>query len=277
MICKTQRVLDAEAQYAAHANQLGIPAQVLDSRGLAQLDPQITVDAAGGVYFPKDCHLIPERLMARLKQIATRAGVQFAWNTPVTGFAHQGSFITTVRTRIKDFHGDEIVLAGGAWTAVLARGLQLNLPLQAGKGYALTLNQPRQLPSICAILTEARVAITPMAGRLRFAGTMEITGLREQINPRRLQGIIKNVPKYYPAFSARDFAGVTPWCGLRPCTPDGLPYLGRTKRFSNLVVACGHAMMGLSLGPITGRLVSEIVSGETPAFDLRGLSPDRYP
>ena len=91
-----------------------------------------------------------------------------------------------------------------------------------------------------------------------------------------MQGIIKAVPKYFPKFRVEDFAGVQPWRGLRPCSPDGMPYLGRTQRLDNLIVATGHAMMGVSLSPVTGRIVSEIVSGEKPAFDLSLLSPDRY-
>jgi len=132
------------------------------------------------------------------------------------------------------------------------------------------------LPQLCAIFAEARMAITPMGASLRFGGTMEIAGLNEDINPVRVQGIIKAVPKYYPKFTPDDFAGIQPWRGLRPCSPDGLPYLGRTAKFSNLVVATGHAMMGMSLSPITGKIVSEIVSGENPSFDLSRLSPDRY-
>jgi len=115
-----------------------------------------------------------------------------------------------------------------------------------------------------------------MGDTLRFGGTMEIAGLNDDINPVRVQGIIKSVPKYFPEFTSEDFAEVKPWCGLRPCSPDGLPYLGRTEKFANLTIATGHAMMGLSLGPITGRLVSEIISGQTPSFDLTLLNPDRY-
>jgi len=159
---------------------------------------------------------------------------------------------------------------------LLARQLGLKIPVQAGKGYSLTLTAPRQLPRLCSIFTEARMAVTPMGGSLRFGGTMEVSGLNEDINPLRVQGIIKAVPKYFPRFRVEDFAGVTPWRGLRPCSPDGLPYLGRTEKFTNLVVATGHAMMGMSLSPITGKLVGEIVSGEKPSFDLGLLSPDRY-
>jgi D-amino-acid dehydrogenase len=276
MLCKTQHALDEESRFADRANELGVPAQVLDAKGLTQLDPNVTMDAAGGVYFPKDCHMLPERFLARIKQHAVAAGVKFEWNAEVNSFSQQGSRLTTVRTGFADYQADELVLAGGAWSPILGRRLGLNIPIQAGKGYSLTLEKPRQLPQICSILTEARVAITPMAGKLRFGGTMEIAGLNEDIAPRRIQGIIKSVPKYYPAFSPDDFERVTPWCGMRPCSPDGLPYLGRTEKFSNLTVACGHAMMGLSLGPITGRLVAEMLSGEKPSFDLHLLSPDRY-
>jgi D-amino-acid dehydrogenase len=105
---------------------------------------------------------------------------------------------------------------------------------------------------------------------------MEIAGLNEEINPVRVRGIIKSVPKYYPEFTEEDFANIKPWCGLRPCSPDGLPYVGKSRRLQNVTIATGHAMMGLSLGPITGKLVSEIVSNENPSMDIELLSPDRY-
>src|SRR5204863_8405051 len=111
---------------------------------------------------------------------------------------------------------------------------------------------------------------------LRCGGTMELAGLNEDINPVRVRGIINSVSRYYPEFTAADFDGIQPWRGLRPCSPDGMPYVGRTAKFANLSLATGHAMMGLSLGPITGRLVAEILSGEKPSFDLAQLSPDRY-
>ena len=148
--------------------------------------------------------------------------------------------------------------------------------MQAGKGYSLTLEQPRQLPEICSILTEARVAVTPMGTRLRVGGTMELAGLQQAVNARRVRGIAKSVPQYFPEFRVEDFAGIEPWVGLRPCPPDGLPYLGRSGAAANLVVATGHSMMGLSLGPVTGRIVSQLLAGEETGHDLRGLSPDRY-
>ena len=276
MLCKTQHALDEEAKFAAHANQLGVPAEVLDAKQTAKLDPGVTMDVAGAVYFPKDCHLSPEKYLAALQRQCEQAGVEFAWDSAVSSLVVHANKITAVRTVGGDFSGDEIVLCGGSWSPVIARELGLKIPIQAGKGYSLTLAQPRELPQLCSIFTEARLAVTPMGGALRFGGTMEIAGLNEDINPVRVQGIIKAVPKYFPRFTPEDFAGIQPWRGLRPCSPDGLPYLGRTAKFSNLILATGHTMMGMSLSPITGRIVGEIVSGEKPAFDLGLLSPDRY-
>jgi D-amino-acid dehydrogenase len=114
-----------------------------------------------------------------------------------------------------------------------------------------------------------------MNGALRFGGTMELAGLDESINPIRVRGIIDAVQRYFPDFGPGDFEGIQPWRGLRPCTPDGLPYVGRTARAPNLVVATGHAMMGVSLAPVTGRIVAAILDGEQPPIDDM-LSPDRY-
>ena len=105
---------------------------------------------------------------------------------------------------------------------------------------------------------------------------MEISGLDESIRLERVQGIIESVPHYFPEFNVADFSAVAPWRGLRPCSPDGLPYLGRFARYENLTAATGHAMMGLSLGPITGRLIADVLSGEKPSVPLELLRPDRY-
>jgi len=276
MLCKSQHSLDEEAKTAGQAKQLGIPVEVLDAKQTAALDPDVRMDIAGSVYFPKDCHMSPNRFMAVLKAQLDKLCANFSWASEVTGFKQSDNRITAVRTSQGEFSADEFVLCGGAWSPVIARGLRLNLPLQAGKGYSLTLPKPRQLPQVCAIFNEARVAVTPMGSSLRFGGTMEVAGLNEDINPVRVQGIIKSVPKYYPEFTSDDFREIKPWCGLRPCSPDGLPYVGRTSRYTNLSIATGHAMMGLSLGPITGKLMAQIISDEIPAFDLTLLNPDRY-
>lgn len=276
MLCKTQHTLDEEAKTAQQAISLGVPAEILNSSETAAKDPCVTMDVAGSVFFPKDCHLSPDRFMAGLKRELDRLGCRFIWNAEVTDWTLERGRIVSLRAGAEEITGDEFVLCGGSWSPKTAESLGLDLPIQAGKGYSLTLGKPRQLPAICSIFTEARVAVTPMGNSLRFGGTMEIAGLDERINPVRVRGIIKAVPKYYPQFGDADFEGIKPWRGLRPCSPDGLPYVGKTKRMGNLAIATGHAMMGLSLGPITGKLVANLLTGDKNEIDIALLHPDRY-
>ena len=278
MLCKTQHGLEEEAKTAAQAVALGIPAEVLDARQTAALDLNVRMSIAGAVYFPQDCHLQPDRVVAALQAKLMMAGAQFLWDSEVAGW-QCGPDRRIKAVRLQDgrvLEAEEYILCGGSWSPGIVHELGLKIPIQAGKGYSLTLPKPRQLPQICAIFTEARMAVTPLGGALRFGGTMEVSGLNEAIQPRRVQGIINAVSGYYPDFTPADFAGIPPWRGLRPCSPDGLPYIGRTAKFKNLTLATGHAMMGMSLGPVTGSLVAEIISGDRLKIDLSLLSPDRY-
>jgi len=276
MLCKSQHALDDEARYAQQAQLLGIPAQVLSPEETARLDPQVRMDIAGAVFFPKDCSLTPHVFMQGLRRRAEAQGTRFFWGSEVKGWRIDQQRIDAIQTSTGDHSGDAYVLAGGSWSPTIARDLNLRLPMQAGKGYSVTLTNPRQLPAICSIFTEARVAVTPMGSSLRFGGTMEMSGLNEDINPIRVQGIIKSIPHYYPEFQLSDFDDLKPWSGLRPCSPDGLPYMGRLTAYSNLWTATGHAMMGLSLGPITGKLMAQLLSDEPAQIPIDRLDPNRY-
>lgn len=276
MLCKKQQTLDEEAHMAKKANALGIPAEVLDAKATAAHDPAVTMDVCGSVFFPKDCHLTPGRFIAAVEEELERLGVKFLWETEVTGFAVEGGALRAIKTSKGQIEAQEVVLCGGVWSAQLAKELGLKIPMQAGKGYSLTLANPKQLPELCSICTEARLAVTPMDGALRVGGTMEMAGIDESITQRRVRGITRAFPQYFPAFEEKDFAEVKPWSGLRPVSPDGMPYIGRTQRWKNLTVATGHAMMGLSLAPATGKIVAELLAGEKPPVALDLMSPDRF-
>lgn len=276
MLCRTEAAYDEEAKFAERAKRLGVPADVVDAAGAAALDPTVRMDVRGGVYFPLDCHLSPQLFIDQLERSLERDGVRFLWGAESLGFEREGSRLRAVQTTRGPLEADEFVIAGGAWSTDLGRTIDLDLPMQAGKGYSLTLERPRQLPQLCSILTEARVAVTPMNGTLRFGGTMEIGGIDDRIRPARLRGIIKSAVRYFPEFRADDFEGIAPWQGLRPCSPDGLPYVGRSRRWSNAAVATGHAMMGLSLAPVTGQLIAELLDGRPASIPLELLSPDRF-
>ncbi|QDT04676.1 D-amino acid dehydrogenase small subunit [Rubripirellula lacrimiformis] len=277
MLCKTESGLKEEIETAAEANRLGVTAEVLTADEAARLDPSIAMDIRGAVFFPNDCHLSPNRLMAVLERRLVDDGVEFRWQCEWRGFQNTGSKITTVNTSTGDLAADEVIVCGGVWSPTISKALGIRLPIQAGKGYSMTLEQPRQLPSICSILTEARVAVTPMDGSLRFGGTMEIAGIDQTVSHSRVRGILKSIPQYFPEFQADDFADCEPWVGLRPCSPDGLPYLGRTRAWDNVVISSGHAMMGISLAMVSGKLVAEMVDRKPASIDsVELLSPDRY-
>jgi D-amino-acid dehydrogenase len=276
MLCKSEQALHEEAQVASLANELGLPAQVLDKAETAAKEPGIEMDIAGAVFFPKDSHLTPQDLIQFLRTRAKELGVNLKWGAQFQSWRIDRRRVTAAITSTRTFEADEFVLCGGAWSTSIARAAGLHIPMQPGKGYSLTLPSPPQLPKLPAILTEARVAITPMGSSLRFAGTMEIAGMDTRINPARAEGIIRSVSRYYPRFAASDFENIAPWAGLRPCPPDGMPYLGRTRLCDNLTIATGHGMMGISLAPVTGRIVSQLLSDEKPDIDLSLLHPDRF-
>lgn len=276
MLCATAHGLDEERRTAAFAHRLGVAAEILDAREIRELEPGVRLSIAGGAYYPHDAIFSPVHFMQSMIERLEAAGVEIRWDTDATRFRSEGARITTLETSRGAIEGDEFAVCGGAWSPALLRALGLRLPMQAGKGYSLTLPSPREKPTRGVILTEARVAVTPMGESLRFGGTMEMAGINERINPSRVRGIVKSACRYFPDYGAADFEDVQPWCGLRPCSPDGLPYIGRFRRYRNLSTATGHAMMGMSLGPITGRLMAEVLSADATSMDIRTLSPDRY-
>jgi D-amino-acid dehydrogenase len=276
MLFRSEEALAEEAHTVELAKRLGVAAQLVTPDEVARLERDVRLGSVGGVLFPDDCHLSPNRLMAGLVRRLIDEGVSFKWNTDVTGWRVAGNRIAAVETNGGPIESDWFVLAGGAWSAKLARGLGLKLPLQAGKGYSVTLPVARALPTRGLLLVEARVAVTPIGDSLRIGGTMELGGLNHSIDAGRVAAMIDAAVEFLPDYTASDFRPLSVWHGLRPCSPDGLPYVGRTARFDNLCFAAGHAMLGVSLGPITGRLVSEIVSGEPPGVDVTLLNPDRF-
>ncbi|MCS6777696.1 MAG: FAD-dependent oxidoreductase [Chloroherpetonaceae bacterium] len=275
-LCRTEHALRHERELATQAQQLGLDAEVLSPEEVARLEPGLHTRVAGAVLFPQDCHLQPEALVTTLTRRLQACGVTFLWSTEVTGWQTVRDRVQAIRTSQGLLEADAFVLAGGVWSAQHNAALGLHLLLQAGKGYSLTLPHPPQRPERCVILTEARVAVTPMGQSLRFGGTMEIAGLDASVNTRRVQGLIRSIPRYFPAFTPEHFQHIPTWTGLRPCSPDGLPYIGRTRRYANLYVATGHAMLGVSLAPVTGQILADLLADRPPCCDLTLLSPDRF-
>ncbi len=276
MLCRTQKGLAAERIDADTARQLGLEVSVLNNDDIHALEPGIRTAAVGGVYYHQDGHLNPTLLMDSLQTTLAQRSVLLKKGTAATGFEKTGGKIEALLTAKERIVADEFVLAGGAWSSAIARHLGQKLLLQAGKGYSVTVTPQTPSPSLPFILSEAKVAVTPMGQNLRFAGTMELSGIDERINQRRVQAMLKAIPLYFENFDQADLVSTDVWGGLRPCAPDGLPYIGRFRNVRNLTVATGHAMLGVTLAPITGKVVSDIIAGRAPAVDILPLSPDRF-
>jgi D-amino-acid dehydrogenase len=276
MLCKTPERLEEEAAIARSAHEVGVQADVLDPAAVAKLDPGVTMDILGAVFYPQDCHMDPARFMAFIRQRVLDLGGEIENGIAIDSIDFSNGRVKAVTGSGRRFEGGKFVISCGSWSAQLLKTIGLNLPLQAGKGYSLTLPSPPELPRVSSLCAEAWVAVTPMGSKLRFAGTMEIGGLDHSITASRVHGIIQSIPAYFPKFSESDFAGTPPWAGLRPVSPDGVPYTGAIRGLPNLFTACGHAMMGLSLGPITGRLIADLLAGDPPFRPIDAMSPGRF-
>ena len=276
LLYKTDETLREGTEEAHQLEGIGLETRILNHQDLADLEPNVRINANGGVYFPQDAQIIPARFVQQLASYVQAKGVEVRTQTEVIGLEMRSGRIVTVRTTRGDLAPRQVVLAGGSWSPGIARDLPLELPIQPAKGYSITVKRPARSPQIPLMLHAAKVGITPMGDTLRFAGTLELAGMDLSINTRRVQAILNAVPQFLPDLDPAGLELIEIWRGLRPCTPDGLPCIGRTRTCANLTVAAGHAMIGMSLGPITGKLVSDVVIGEKPDIDLRLLAVDRF-
>lgn len=276
-LCETQKGLDKSAESAQIAQNLDVPAEVLTAAEVGELEPNIKMDIQGAVYYPNDAHLHPGLLMQQFKLVLEKQGVHFVLNTKITGIKEKPEGIIEVKSSDSQvFSGTDVVLCCGAWTAELTSRLKFNLPLQAGKGYSITLKKPSDLPRINMLLAEKKVAITPMVNNLRFAGTMEIVGLNRHITPAKVSALKKSILQFFPDYSIHDLENQEVWVGLRPCSADGLPYVGKINTRKNIYVCSGHSMVGMSLGFTSGEIVSQLITDGKAKLAHPMIDPNRF-
>ncbi len=260
---------------AEDAKKIGIEAVMLSAAEVQAMEPDVQLNIRGALYFKDDAHLYPQKLMKGLMTVLKQSGVELIPNEEVVRFEQNGTRIKTVYTKQQQYNVDMLVIATGSWSREVASMVGLSLPLMPGRGYSVTLeNSPFKL-NYPAVLQEGRVAITPMdQNKIRFGGTMEITSIKTPPRMNRVAGILEAVERYLPAFKIPMPSTENIWYGYRPCSADGLPYIGRVKE--NVLVATGHAMIGLSLGPATGKLVAELANEQTTSVDINPYNPGRF-
>lgn len=274
MLCQTEKMLKNELKITKLVKEEGIEAKIINTDELKQLEPNVEINAIGASYFKSDHHTTPNEFMKEMKVYLKELGVQFFKNEKVKDLELKDGEIQSIITDKQKLNADEFVLAAGSWSSLLSKKLGLKLLLQAGKGYRINTANPTGI-TIPAIMAESKVAVTPMHGFTRFAGTMEIAGINQNINKVRVDAIANAATRYYPNIKLTEHEKDKAACGLRPVSPDGLPYIGKSKKCNNLTIATGHAMMGWSMATATGKLVSEIISEQKPTLNLDPFHPDR--
>ncbi len=274
MLCKTEKMLEEEVKVAQLAGEVNLQSKVLNKEELRVLEPAVSDDVIGATFYSCDSHTTPHEFMKNMKTHLLAQGVEIKANETVLDMQLKDGSIEKVISSRASYIADEFVLAAGSWTGQVAKKIGLKLLLQAGKGYRINVQQETKI-SLPAILVEAKAAVTPMNGFTRIAGTMEIAGINDVINPVRVKAIAKAAHDYYQEVSITKEEIQNASSGLRPLSPDGVPYIGRTQNCLNLTIATGHAMMGWTMATGTGKLVAEIISANKTSLDLNPFSPDR--
>ena len=274
MLCKTEKSMIHEEHTVKLAIENGLEAKMIDHSDIKRFEPNIEIDSIGGAYFKCDQHTNPSEFMSEMKEFLLTKGVTIIQNASVKDFKLEGDKIINLFIEDKSIKFDEYVFAAGPWTNYLCKKIGIKLLLQAGKGYSMNIMDETNI-SIPAILVESKCAVTPMNGFTRFSGTMEIASINNNIRDNRVNAIADSVSSYYPNLKINEEVRSKASFGLRSISADGLPYIGRSNKIKNIIIATGHNMTGWSMSTGTGKLVSDLISEKKTSIDVSVYNPER--
>lgn len=266
--------LHAHTQDLDVARQFDLDPEVLVADAVREREPMLADTVYGGLWFPHEHHLDPNALMRALHRRLVELGVTIIEDAPLRAVNQAGTRVASVFAGGQQVAGDRFILATGAWTGQTARLFGVHLPVRPGKGYSID-TPPLNLRT-CTNLADAKVAVTPLADRLRLAGTMEFGGRDEARNQLRVNAILAAPGRYFRGWRSPDPATLNPRAGLRPMTPDGLPIIGQLGDFDNAYVSTGHGMMGITFGPGSAALLTDLVLHGRHDQRLEPFSPARF-
>lgn len=260
------------------AQAAGLEPQVLPGPELADLEPALRPDLAGGILFPHERHLRPDQLVSGLAARCRELGAVFRDGTALTGVRRtaDGRRVRALVTSHGEIGADAYLLAAGADSGPLSALFGTRLPVHPGKGYSIDYAPPPVPLARPVSLTDAQVAISPLDGMIRLGSTMEFAGPGTAVNPARVAAIRRAPARYLRDWDPAPGTGTAPWAGLRPMTPDGLPIIGALPGLDNAWVATGHGMLGVTLAPGTAQAVAQAITGRTPPAVLAPFDPRRF-
>ena len=289
MTCEYHRdgwreVFRTEAGFAAGRREAellqthGFEVEILDGDELQRRDPAFKDGMAGAMQFTESAFTDPLQFLTELAERTVAHGAEIRTNTELVEVLTDDGRLTGVRLDSGErVEADTLVMAAGIWTTRMAKAIGLNVPMEAGKGYHRNITRPTR-PTHClkvaTVLAEKHVAVTPMGNVLRLSGTVEFSGINDRLVPKRLDMLTTAARQYLKGLGQSQT--ISEWCGLRPCTADGLPVVGWAPRPAGVFIATGHARMGFTLGPITGRLAAECILDGRPSLDLTPMRVDRF-
>jgi D-amino-acid dehydrogenase len=253
---------------------LGYTLELFSRAEVLERDPAINANVAGGIFMSKERHIRPDQLNAALVERIVELGGEVHSGIAVTGLRRHGTRIDGVETDDGEILADRVLLAAGAWSGRLATEWGYRLPLEAGKGYSITIENPDLNVQQPIDLIEGRAAMTPFDGAFRAAGTMELSGLNTNLAKTRVNAIRKTVERYLERWPEGEKPRA--WVGMRPLTSDGLPMIGAMPRSENFYVATGHQMLGVTLAPSTAMVLTELMLDGESSIDLTPFDPGRF-
>ena len=265
--------LDAAKRGIDLLSESGVRAERWTADEVRDKEPAVVGAQVGAYFYPDDAHCEPYRAVKALEKEARDLGVQFLEGTEVYRISN-GTGPRRLTTTRGELCAGQIVIATGPWSESLGKMLGFRLPVIGAKGYSLVLPPADPHPKRSIYLIERKVAVNPHRDSLRIAGTLELVRHDFSINARRVDVIVRGAKGMLNIGDAPVTHEI--WRGLRPCTPDGMPVIGRAKGRGDVWLATGHQMAGLKSAPGTGLLLAQLMAGETPRFDPEPFRADRF-
>jgi D-amino-acid dehydrogenase len=276
MMCHSKKAFEDELKMAEDAKKFRLDIEILNREELQKKEPEVELDIYGAVLVKDDAHIHPGKFMVAMKNYLEKNGVKFQLNTTVSDFTKNHAKIKEVVTDKGNYQADTIVLSGGSWLPDLAKKAGIRLLIQGGKGYSYTYEHVEKNIHYPAILVDGRCAVTPWKRSLRIGGTMEFSGNNNRVLIKRMEGIYNSVKKFYPGLPIDVPPTDKIWTGLRPVSPDGLPYIGKANHFDNVLISGGNAMLGISEGAACGQIISDLIENRSTPIDISAFKLDRF-